>query len=98
MPPHEKEKRFGGEGEKHGFNGIVGDDLSVVHQFGSAGFDAGKRVAGDECQLERAALGRRTGADADFILHDYFPVSYTHLDVYKRQSASCSAASARARG
>ena len=58
MPPHEKEKRFGGEGEKHGFNGIVDDDLSVVHQFGSAGFDAGKRVAGDECQLERAALGR----------------------------------------
>lgn len=72
MPPHEKEKRFGDEREKHGFNGIVDDDLSVVHQFGSAGFDAGKRVAGDECQLERAALGRRTGADADFILHDYF--------------------------
>lgn len=72
MPPHEKEKRFGGEGEKHGFNGIVDDDLFVVHQFGPAGFDAGQRVAGDECQLERAALGRRTGADADFILHDYF--------------------------
>ncbi|MFR8976314.1 MAG: hypothetical protein ACLVJB_00120 [Christensenellales bacterium] len=34
MPPHEKEKRFGGEGEKHGFNGIVDDDLSVVHQLG----------------------------------------------------------------
>ena len=47
MPPHEKEKRFGGEGEKHGFNGIVDDDLSVVHQFGPAGFDAGQRVAGD---------------------------------------------------
>ena len=46
MPPHEKEKRFGDEGEKHGFNGIVDDDLSVVHQFGPAGFDAGKRVAG----------------------------------------------------
>lgn len=72
MPPHEKEKRFGDEREKYGFNGIVDDDLSVVHQFGPAGFDAGQRVAGDECQLERAALGRRTGADADFILHDYF--------------------------
>lgn len=57
MPPHEKEKRFGGEGEKHGFNGIVDDDLSVVHQFGPAGFDAGKRVPAMNVSLNALLWG-----------------------------------------
>ena len=63
-----------------GFDCIVDADLSVVHQPWSAGFGAGQRVAGDDRQPERTALGRGIDSDADFILHDHFEPEQREVD------------------
>ncbi|MFR6375397.1 MAG: hypothetical protein ACLUN5_02400 [Oscillospiraceae bacterium] len=72
MPPHEKEKRFGGEGRNMVSTALL---MMIYLSFISLGLPdsmLGSAWPAMNVSLRRAALGRRTGADADFILHDYF--------------------------
>ena len=65
----------------------LGGGLILSHVVGHGTFaETAKRIAGSE-HLYRAALSTAVMATLSSALLAFAPVSYTHLDVYKRQPA-----------
>ena len=68
-------------------------ELSLIHIFAAGGYAPLERIFETAGMLFPDAQEKAAGWELDN-LHRNGPVSYTHLDVYKRQGRSCSAGAA----